>query len=86
MLDTLTFGEALTLKRKRKRLPMHELSRLAGISASQICRVETGTQTPTPRFVAALAKALDWNLADALRASACLPDAVLALIPETDGD
>ena len=68
-MDTLQtrFGENLRTARQRSDLSMAELGRLAGLSHSEVSRLEAGIREPRLATVLALARALDTDVNDLIR-------------------
>lgn len=81
MNDGLTFGEYLRRLRHWRRLQAKAVAARAGLSCSHLSRFENDKLRPSVESVVRLAAALDADLAEMLRRSACLPPEVLDLLP-----
>ena len=61
------FGQRVLLLRKQKKLTQQQLAIQAGLSTSQIARIETGKLNTTISTLFSIAKAIDVELADFFR-------------------
>ena len=58
-VDWTTYGDMVTIRRRRRKLTQAELAKLIGISRNMISMIERGATAPSYAIVMSLSAALD---------------------------
>jgi len=66
-MDTNNLGEAISERRKAKKLKLKQVSALSGVSTSHLGRIERGERFPSGRILIKLAEPLGFTAVELLR-------------------